>query len=135
MIGNPEIECPGACGWPFHEVDAGPKGPVYKPPNQNMAADAMVVAVAGALANTVTNPQNTGFYGGIEFDPIEAATACRGIFGPGASHGNPGKVFTDPKTGVNFNAHGSNGRQFLLPALWHPGTSSCWTLTSRYFST
>ncbi|KAG4114875.1 hypothetical protein ERO13_D12G087800v2 [Gossypium hirsutum] len=135
VIGDPEIECPGACGWPFHEVDAGPKGPIFKPPNKNMAADAMVVALASALVNTITNPQNTGFYGGIEFDPIESATACKGIFGPGAAPGNPGKVFTDRKNGENFSAHGNNGRKFLLPAIWNPATSTCWTITSRYFST
>ncbi|XP_017621422.1 protein EXORDIUM-like 4 [Gossypium arboreum] len=43
VIRDPEIECPGARGWPFHEVYAGPKGPVFKPPNKNIAADAMLV--------------------------------------------------------------------------------------------
>ncbi|XP_039040702.1 protein EXORDIUM-like 1 [Hibiscus syriacus] len=27
VVGNPETECPGACGWPFFEADSGPKGP------------------------------------------------------------------------------------------------------------
>ncbi|KAK8321547.1 hypothetical protein V6Z11_A12G107400 [Gossypium hirsutum] len=110
VIGDPEIECP-------------------------RASDAMVVALASALVNTITNPQNTGFYGGIEFDPIESTTACKGIFGPGAAPRNPGKVFTDRKTVENFSAHGNNGRRFLLPAIWNPTTSTCWTITSRYFST
>ncbi|KAE8689246.1 Tho complex subunit 7/Mft1p [Hibiscus syriacus] len=61
VVGNPETECPGACGWPFFEADSGPKGPILKPPNQNMAGDAMVAAFAGALVDTVLSPQNYGF--------------------------------------------------------------------------
>ncbi|XP_038997937.1 protein EXORDIUM-like 1 [Hibiscus syriacus] len=127
VVGNPETECPGACGWPFQEADSGPKGPILKPPNGNMPGDAMVVAFAGALVDTILSPQNTGFFGGNEFEPYGPATVCRGIFGEGASPGNPGKVLTDPKTGGNYNAVGNDGNKFLVPAIWNPKTKSCWT--------
>ncbi|KAE8709968.1 Tho complex subunit 7/Mft1p [Hibiscus syriacus] len=127
VVGNPETECPGACGWPFNEADSGPKGPILKPPNQNMPGDAMVVAFAGALVDTILSPHNTGFFGGNEFEPYGPATVCRGIFGEGASPGNPGKVLTDPKTGGNYNAVGNEGKEFLVPAIWNPKTKSCWT--------
>ncbi|XP_022719915.1 protein EXORDIUM-like 2 [Durio zibethinus] len=127
VVGNPETECPGACGWPFHQADNGPKGMVLQPPNLNMAADSMVIALATALADTVTNPLSTGFYNGIQLNPIGPGLACRGIFGSGSFPGNPGKVHIDPTTGGAFNAHGNKGRKFLLPAIWNPKTSSCWT--------
>ncbi|KAL4366806.1 hypothetical protein GQ457_05G009630 [Hibiscus cannabinus] len=126
-VGNPETECPGACGWPFFEADSGPKGPILKPPNANMAGDAMVTAFAGALVDTILSPQDTGFYGGNEFEPIGPATVCREIFGEGAAPGNPGKVLTDPETGGNYNAVGNEGKKFLVPAIWNPKTKSCWT--------
>ncbi|GLT95067.1 hypothetical protein SLE2022_127720 [Rubroshorea leprosula] len=128
VVGNPETECPGACAWPFHKSDMGPQGVVLQPPNGNIGADAMVVAFASALAEVVTNPFNSGFYQGRETDPVGAAMACRGIFGSGAFPGNAGKVRIDPKTGGAFNAHGNKNKKFLLPAIWDPRTSTCWTL-------
>ncbi|XWS57383.1 hypothetical protein CRYUN_Cryun09bG0169600 [Craigia yunnanensis] len=128
VVGNPETECPGACGWPFHQADNGPKGMVLHPPNLNLAADAMVIALATALADTVTNPLNTGFYLEIQMNPLGPGSVCQGIFGTGAFPGNPGKVHIDPTTGGGFNAHGNKGKKFLLPAIWNPKTSSCWTL-------
>ncbi|KAL0008405.1 hypothetical protein SO802_009907 [Lithocarpus litseifolius] len=82
------------------------------------------------LASTVTNPFKTGFYQpGRRSDVlIEATTACPGIFGSGALPGYTGKVRVDPITGGGFNAHGYKGRKFMLPAIWNPKTSSCWTL-------
>ncbi|KAE8691592.1 Tho complex subunit 7/Mft1p [Hibiscus syriacus] len=127
VVGNPETECPGACGWPFFEADSGPKGPVLKPPNQNMAGDAMVAAFAGALVDTVLSPKNSGFFGGNEFEPFGPATVCRGIFGEDAAPGHPGKVLTDSKEGGNYNAIGNEGKRFLVPAIWNPKTKSCWT--------
>ncbi|XVE62287.1 hypothetical protein DITRI_Ditri06bG0105900 [Diplodiscus trichospermus] len=128
VVGNPETECPGACGWPFYQSDNGPKGMVLQPPNLNMAADAMVIALAKALADTVTNPVSTGFYGGSQMSPLGPGLACKGIFGTGAFPGNPGNVHIDPITGGAFNAHGNKGKKFLLPAIWDSRTSSCWTL-------
>ncbi|KAK8717165.1 hypothetical protein V6N13_044442 [Hibiscus sabdariffa] len=127
VVGNPETECPEACGWPFVEADSGPKGPVLKPPNGHIAGDAMVAAFAGALVDTVLSPQNSGFFGGNEFEPIGPATVCRGIYGEAAAPGDPGKVLYDPKKGGNYNAVGKEGKKFLIPAIWNPETKSCWT--------
>ncbi|XP_057972805.1 protein EXORDIUM-like 2 [Malania oleifera] len=127
VVMNPETECPGACAWPFHKADDGPNGPVFQPPNGNVGADSMVIALASGLAEAVTNPFNTGFFQGEISEPIEAATACSGIFGSGATAGYTGKVRIDPKSGGAFNAHGVNGKKFLLPAVWSPKTKSCWT--------
>ncbi|CAK9309375.1 unnamed protein product [Citrullus colocynthis] len=129
IIGNPENECPGACAWPFHRADYGPPGAVLKPPNGDVAADAMVVSLASGLASVVTNPFETGLYQlGEKANMIEASTACPGMFGTGAAPGNTGKVAVDPRTGGAYNAIGFKGKKFLLPALWNPKTSSCWTV-------
>ncbi|XP_002520056.2 protein EXORDIUM-like 6 [Ricinus communis] len=128
IVGNPEIECPGECAWPFHKADTGPVGAVLKPPNGHVAGDAMVIAFAQGLVDLVTNPFKTGFFHDNIRDPVEASEACRGIFGSGALVGNAGKIRIDPATGGAFNAHGSNGNKFLLPAIWNPKTKSCFTL-------
>ncbi|KAE8720392.1 hypothetical protein F3Y22_tig00020118pilonHSYRG00010 [Hibiscus syriacus] len=129
ILGNPEIECPGKCEWPFKDVDNGPKSIIFlRPPSQNKAADAMVIALATTLADMVTNPLNTGFYGGSEKAPLGVGSVCKAIFGSGAFPGNPDKVHIDPSTSGSFNAHGYHGDRFLLPAVWNPKTSSCWTL-------
>ncbi|KAL0552947.1 hypothetical protein IC582_006824 [Cucumis melo] len=129
IIGNPETECPGACAWPFHRADYGPAGAILKPPSGDVGADAMVVALASGLASVVTNPYLTGLYQlGEKANMIEASTACPGMFGTGATPGYPGKVAVDPHTGGAYNAVGFKGKKFLLPALWNPKTSSCWTV-------
>ncbi|KAA8533464.1 hypothetical protein F0562_031102 [Nyssa sinensis] len=111
----------------FHRSEYGPQGITLQPPNGNVGTDAMVMHFAAALAATVTNPYKTGFFGGLPAKPIEAATVCPGMFGTGAFPGYTGKVRVDPRTGGGFNAHGFRGTKFLLPALWNPKTSSCWT--------
>ncbi|OWM67996.1 protein EXORDIUM-like 2 [Punica granatum] len=127
VVGNPEIECPGSCAWPFFPSDYGPKGVILQPPNKNVAADAMVIALASGLAETVTNPFNNGFYSGIPTQPTEISDACPNMFGSGALPGYTGKVRIDPATGGAFNAHGPRGRKYLLPAIWNPRTNSCYT--------
>ncbi|KAL6320077.1 hypothetical protein AAG906_004476 [Vitis piasezkii] len=102
-------------------------GVTLQPPNGNVGADSMVISFASALAGLVTNPYNDGFYDGPESDPKEASTICHGIFGSGAFPGYTGKVRVNPSNGGCFNAHGLKGKKFLLPALWDPKTSSCWT--------
>ncbi|XP_010558624.1 PREDICTED: protein EXORDIUM-like 6 [Tarenaya hassleriana] len=130
VVSNPEVECPGTCAWPFHTADKGPHGMTYQPPSGDLGADAMVLQLATAMANYVTNPTLTGFF----FTPessddgvVEVATACPGIFGSGAFPGFTGKIRIDPATGGAFNAHGVKHLKFLVPALWNPKTSSCWT--------
>ncbi|KAE8651479.1 protein EXORDIUM-like 4 [Cucumis sativus] len=129
IIGNPETECPGACAWPFHRSDYGPAGAILKPPSGDVGADAMVVALASGLASVVTNPSLTGLYQlGEKANMIEVSTACPGMFGTGAAPGYAGKVAVDPLTGGSYNAVGVKGKKFLLPALWNPKTSTCWTV-------
>ncbi|KAJ4953245.1 hypothetical protein NE237_030077 [Protea cynaroides] len=123
MVGNPEVECPETCAWPFY----GAAIPL-SPPSGNAGADALVLGLATALAGTVSNPYNTGFFQDPVDRPLEAVTACPAKFGSGALPGNPGKVLLDPKTRTAFNAHGVRGQNFLLPAVWNPTTKSCWTL-------
>ncbi|KAK8713219.1 hypothetical protein V6N13_148441 [Hibiscus sabdariffa] len=127
IVGNPEVECPGECGWPFHAAEFGPKGPVLKPPNGDMAADAMVVSFASALADTVTNPMRDGFFHSFYADQLGPSGVCKGIFGRGAAPGNPGQVQSDPRTGGNFNAYGFKNKRFLLPAVWNTKNGTCWT--------
>ncbi|CAM8985049.1 unnamed protein product [Rhodiola kirilowii] len=121
VVGNPETECPQACAWPF-------SGSKIKPPSGNIGADSMVMHFAAALAHTVTNPYNTGFYSGSPARPNEISSACPRVFGSGASRSSTGKILVDPKTGGGFNAVGNKGKKFLLPALWNPRTKTCWTL-------
>lgn len=129
LVGNPETECPDACAWPFVKSSSGPQGVILQPPSGNLGADAMVMSLASGLADAVTNPYSTGFYqpGPRHVGVLGAGTSCKGMFGSGAFAGYTGKVRVDPKTGGAFNFHGVNGTKFLLPALWNPATSACWT--------
>ncbi|CAL1407881.1 unnamed protein product [Linum trigynum] len=123
IVGNPQTECPEECAWPF----AG--GPNLIPPSGDIGADAMVIGFAQGLVDTLTNPLETGFFEDSLRKPLEASSACMGIFGSGAIPGsNPGKLLKDPITGKSFNAYGSKGKRFLVPAVWNPVTNACWTL-------
>ncbi|GMP80311.1 hypothetical protein CsSME_00035455 [Camellia sinensis var. sinensis] len=82
----------------------------------------------GLLAGTATNPFGNGYYQGPASAPLEAASACPGVYGNGAYPGYAGDLLVDPTTGASYNAHGDNGRKYLLPALYDPATSSCSTL-------
>ncbi|KAJ1411676.1 Protein EXORDIUM-like [Sesbania bispinosa] len=120
LIGDPEEECP-ECAWPFLK-SASKVGPTMKPPSGNVGADAMVMLLAGGLAGAVTNPYGDGFYATGRGDAlIEATTKCSGIFATG------GKVLVNPTNGGAYNAHGLGNAKFLLPAIWNPKSSSCWT--------
>ncbi|EXB29148.1 hypothetical protein L484_019671 [Morus notabilis] len=130
IVGNPETKCPGACAWRFHREEEGPQGVVLQPPSGNVGADAMIVLLASGLADAVTNPFNNAFFtfgSGPNVGPVGAGTACWGMFGSGAFPGYTGKIRVDPKSGGAFNTHGVRGNKFLLPALWNPASSSCWT--------
>ncbi|CAI0381981.1 unnamed protein product [Linum tenue] len=123
IVGNPETECPEECAWPFRG------GPDLIPPSGDIGADAMVIGFAQGLVAVVTNPQDTGFFEDSLRKPLEASSACTGIFGSGAVPGsNPGKLLKDPATGKSFNCYGSKGKRFLVPAVWNPATKTCWTL-------
>lgn len=127
--GNPAQQCPGQCAWPFHRAPAQTAGaPPLVPPNGDVGMDGLVISLAALLAGTVTNPYGDGYYQGEREAPLEAATACAGIFGSGAYPGYPGKLLKDRATGASYNAVGLGGRKYLLPALWDPTTSQCRTL-------
>ena len=102
---------------------------VLQPPSGNVGVDAMIISLASGLADAMTNPYNTGFFrpGLGHTGLLGAGTVCQGMFGSGAFPGYTGKIRVDPKSGGAFNSHGIKGKKFLLPALWNPATSSCWT--------
>ncbi|GLJ53535.1 hypothetical protein SUGI_1142170 [Cryptomeria japonica] len=127
-VGNPVSQCPGQCAWPFHQPLYGPQTPPLLSPNADVGIDGMIINIASVLAGAVTNPFNTGYFQGNAGAPLEAVSACPGMYGKGAYPGFPGEVLVDRTTGASYNAHGVNGRQFLLPAMWDPATKSCRTL-------
>ncbi|KAI9121633.1 hypothetical protein K1719_008666 [Acacia pycnantha] len=127
-VGNSETQCPGQCAWPFHQPIYGPQTPPLVAPNGDVGVDGMVINLATLLAGTVTNPFNNGYFQGPPTAPLEAVSACTGVFGSGSYPGYPGRVLKDKTTGASYNANGANGRKYLLPAMWDPRTSTCKTL-------
>ncbi|KAK2972522.1 hypothetical protein RJ640_006588 [Escallonia rubra] len=127
-VGNSETQCPGQCAWPFHQPIYGPQSPPLVAPNNDVGLDGMVINLASLLAATATNPFGNGYYQGAASAPLEAASACPGVYGTGAYPGYAGNLLLDAMTGASYNAHGGNGRKYLLPALFDPSTSSCSTL-------
>ncbi|KAK6257353.1 hypothetical protein QUC31_000812 [Theobroma cacao] len=127
-VGNSVSQCPGYCAWPFHQPVYGPQTPPLIAPNGDVGVDGMVINLATVLAGTVTNPFNNGYFQGPAEAPLEAVSACTGIFGKGAYPGYPGEVLVDKTTGASYNAVGVNGRKYLLPAMWDPQTRTCKTL-------
>ncbi|EHA8588487.1 protein EXORDIUM [Cocos nucifera] len=127
-VGNPAIQCPGQCAWPFHQPVYGPQTKPLVAPNGDVGIVGMVMNLASMMAGTVTNPFGDGFYQGPKEAPLEAATACPGIYAKGAYPGYPGDLLVDPTTGASYNANGARGRKYVVPALIDPSTSSCSTL-------
>ncbi|CAO2040617.1 unnamed protein product [Urochloa humidicola] len=128
-VGNPVSQCPGQCAWPFHQPAYGPQAAPLTPPNGDVGADGMVISLASMIVGTVTNPFGNGFYQEGSADaPLEAATACAGVYGKGAYPGYAGSLLVDQASGASFNANGANGRKYLVPALVDPDTSSCATM-------
>ncbi|KAI4299106.1 hypothetical protein L6164_032597 [Bauhinia variegata] len=127
-VGNSETQCPGQCAWPFHQPIYGPQTPPLVAPNGDVGIDGIIINLATLLAGTVTNPFNNGYFQGPPTAPLEAVSACTGLFGSGAYPGYPGRTLVDKTTGASYNAYGTNGRKYLLPAMWDPRTSACKTL-------
>lgn len=127
-VGNPETQCPGQCAWPFHQPIYGPQNPPLVAPNGDIGVDGMVMNLGTVLAGAVTNPYDDGYFQGPVDGGLEAVSACSGNFGSGSFPGYPGKVLVDKNSGASFNAYGSRGRKYLLPAMWDPKTSACKTL-------
>lgn len=130
-VGNSASQCPGQCAWPFalpQYMDYSSSESALKAPN-DVGMDGVVINMASIFAGAATNPQGNAYYEGNPNVPLEAATACAGIFGPNAFPGGPGDLITD-STGSSFNAVGANSRRFLLPCLWHPVLRKCKPLSA-----
>lgn len=127
-VGNSETQCPGQCAWPFHQPIYGPQNPPLVSPNNDVGVDGMVINVASLLAGTATNPFGNGYFQGPKEAPLEAASACTGVYGKGSYPGYAGDLLLDKTSGASYNANGVNGRKYLLPALFDPETSACSTL-------
>ncbi|THF96097.1 hypothetical protein TEA_009882 [Camellia sinensis var. sinensis] len=104
-VGNSETQCPGQCAWPFHQPIYGPQSPPLVAPNNDVGLDGMVTNLASLLAGTATNPFGNGYYQGPASAPLEAASACPGVYGNGAYPGYAGDLLVDPTTGASYNAH------------------------------
>ncbi|KAJ3695827.1 hypothetical protein LUZ60_001204 [Juncus effusus] len=128
-VGNPATQCPGQCAWPFNQPVNGPQNTPLIPPSGDVGLAGMLINFAKMLAGAVTNADGNGFYQGPQEAPLEACTACPGVYGPGSFPGFAGQLKEDPNTGASYNANGANGRKFLLPGLFDPLTSTCSTLT------
>ncbi|CAA6665010.1 unnamed protein product [Spirodela intermedia] len=125
-VGNSASQCPGQCAWPFHQPIYGPQTLPLVAPNGDVGADGMVINLASMVAATVTNPfKSERFLPGPKEAPLEAVSACPGIFGTGAYPGYPGKLMVDSASGSSYNANGVAGRRYLLPAMWDPRRSRC----------
>jgi hypothetical protein len=127
-VGNSETQCPGQCAWPFHQPIYGPQSSPLIAPNNDVGVDGMVINLASLLAGTATNPFGNGYYQGPKEAPLEAASACTGIYGKGAYPGYAGELLLDSTTKASYNANGVGGKKYLLPALFNPSTSTCSTL-------
>ncbi|KAK1406748.1 hypothetical protein QVD17_38356 [Tagetes erecta] len=127
-VGNSDTQCRGQCAWPFHQPIYGPQGASLVAPNNDVGLDGMVINLASLMAGAVTNPFGNGFYQGDASAPLEAASTCTGVYAKGAYPGYPGDLLIDPTTGASYNAYGVNGRKYLVPALYDPFTSKCFTL-------
>lgn len=127
-VGNSETQCPGQCAWPFHQPIYGPQTEPLIAPNNDVGLGGMVINLASLLAGTATNPFGNGYFQGPAEAPLEAASACPGVYGKGAYPGYAGNLLVDPTTGASYNAHGANSRKYLVPALYDPATLTCSTL-------
>ncbi|KAK9136790.1 hypothetical protein Sjap_007384 [Stephania japonica] len=128
-VGDPATQCPSLCAWPFAAPAYGPPGqPVLRAPN-GIGTDGMVMNIATILAGAATNPFKNGYFQGDPLAPLEAVTACPGVFGAGAYPGYPGKLFVSATSKASFNAYGAGGKVFLLPAIWDLVSMSCKSLT------
>ncbi|XP_043722066.1 protein EXORDIUM-like 2 [Telopea speciosissima] len=115
-VGDPHTQCPGLCAWPYAVPTYGPPGPPLVAPN-GIGIDGMVINIATVVAGAATNPLKSGYFQGDAVAPLEAVSACTGIFGSGAYPGYPGALMVDRVTKASYNVYGMDGRKFLLPAM------------------
>ncbi|WRX10357.1 hypothetical protein QQP08_002844 [Theobroma cacao] len=127
-VGDPTVECPGLCAWPYALPAYGPPGQALLAPN-GVGADGMIINIATLLAGAASNPFKSGYFQGDALAPLEAVTACPGIFGAGAYPGYPGTLLVDKMSKASYNAYGASGRKFLLPAMWDLISLNCKSTT------
>jgi len=65
-----------------------------------------------------------GYFQGPKEAPLDAASGCPGVYGNGSYPGYAGDLLVDSATGASYNAHGVDGRKYLLPVLFDPSTST-----------
>ncbi|KAF7818177.1 protein EXORDIUM-like 2 [Senna tora] len=125
-VGDSLVQCPGLCAWPYAipAYGYGPPGEALVAPN-GVDSDGMVINIGAILVGAVTNPYKTGYFQGDALAPLEAVTACSGIFGDGAYPGYPGDLLVDKTSKASYNVYGVNGRKFLLPAIWDLRSFNC----------
>ncbi|XWS31765.1 hypothetical protein CRYUN_Cryun23aG0104200 [Craigia yunnanensis] len=123
-VGDPTVQCPGLCAWPYALPPYGPPGQALVAPN-GVGTDGMIINIATLLAGAASNPFKTGYFQGDALAPLEIVTTCHGIFGSGAYPGYPGTLLVDKMSKASYNAYGVNGRKFLLPAMWDPINLNC----------
>ncbi|KAL5701023.1 hypothetical protein ACHQM5_026409 [Ranunculus cassubicifolius] len=123
-VGEPGTQCPGLCAWPYATPAFGPPGPNLVAPN-GVGIDGLVMNVATVLAGASTNPFQSGYFQGDVLAPLEALTACAGVFGEGAYSGYPGKLLVDGKRKASYNVYGVNGSKFVVPAMWDLSSKTC----------
>lgn len=127
-VGDAATQCPGLCCWPFANVNYTFMEDMPEPllpPSGDVGADGMVMNLATLIAGAATDPYQNAYYQGDAAAPVEAAEACRGIFGNGAYAGYPGDLMRDNATGASFNLFGFRGDKFLVPWMWNPSTFAC----------
>lgn len=127
-VGDASMQCPGLCCWPFANPEYSFMGPSQEPllpPNQDIGLDGMIINLASLIAGAATDPYANGYYLGDSSAPLEAAEACKGIYGESAFAGYPGDLMTDNKTGGSYNMLGFHRHQFLLPWMWNPNMFAC----------
>ncbi|KAJ6939483.1 hypothetical protein NC651_005819 [Populus alba x Populus x berolinensis] len=85
----------------FYQPIYGPQSPRLVAPNNDVGLDGMIIKMA------------TSNFQGPKEAPLDAASGCPGVM-----------LLVESATGASYNAHGVNGRKYLLPALFDPSTST-----------
>ncbi|KAH7437341.1 hypothetical protein KP509_05G066700 [Ceratopteris richardii] len=124
-VGNPKLQCPGYCAWPFARPQYGPDMAPLKAPN-GVGVDGMIISLAKLLVSAATNPLGDAYYQGEDssYKP-EIGEICGAKFGAGAYPGYPGELLQDSRSGASYNMEGSNGVQFLVPWIWNAESKAC----------
>lgn len=109
-VGNSETQCPGQCAWPLYQPIYGPQSPLLVAPNNDVGLDGMIIKMA---TSKVPKKHHWRLH-----------QAVLGVYGKGSYPGYAGDLLVDSATGASYNAHGVDGRKYLLPALFDPSTST-----------